>query len=244
MNRFFNSATVICVISAIVFIGASNSGYAQVERDEQLRLLTAVGNAEIRVRPDQAEVRLGVETEAPTATQARDQNAALVNKVIAAIKALGISEQNIQTSVFQLTPVRRFPTSDQTGVPPIVAYNATNIVNVRTDNLDLVPRIIDEGIRAGANRVEGVNFALRNENVPQQIALKQAVENATENARAMASQLKVSLVQVQSVRQGGLGVVSPPVFFRAAAPEAGAATPILPGEITVTASATVTYLIR
>ncbi|MHB0914007.1 MAG: SIMPL domain-containing protein [Armatimonadota bacterium] len=211
----------------------------------ELQLLTAVGEAEVRVSPDLAEVSLGVEAEAATAEAAREQAAVTATRIIDAIKRLGIPESAIRTSTFQIFPIRRFPSPDQqTGEPPVVGYQVTNIVSVRTENLAMVSRIIDRGVQAGANRVEGVNFMLRDESAAQTEALSRAIANARANAQTMASSLGVELVRVQTVQQGGLGIVTPSPIFRGAALEAATRTPIFPGEVTVSAVVTLTYVIR
>jgi len=240
------SPVVLLAIGAVfgfVFLGGGPAG-AQADRGNQLRLLTAFGESEVRVRPDLVEVRLGVETEAITAAQARQENAARAGKVVDAIKALGIPDGAIQTSVFQIYPVRRFEDRESRGEPPIVGYRVVNIVSVRTEKFDLVPRIIDDSVERGANRVESVSFVLEDEAAARQAALQQAVANACANARTIAKALSVVLVRVQTVQQGGVGVVRPPMLFRAAGGEGAAPTPILPGEVTVNASVTVSYVIK
>lgn len=108
-----------------------------------------------------------------------------------------------------------------------------------------MPQIIDQSVKAGANRVDDVNFLLRDTAAPRQTALRQAVANARQNAETMARELGVRLVRVHSVQQGEAGIVPPPMFMRSAVGEASAAaTPILPGEVTVNGSATLTYVIE
>lgn len=208
------------------------------------RLLSASGTGEVRVKPDMAEVRLGVQTEATTATNARQQNAQRAQAVVDAIHKLGIPADSIQTSTFDISPVRRSDNPQYSGEPPIVGYSVTNTVSVRTGNLDLVPRVIDESITAGANRVDSVNFVLRDDAASRRAALRAAIADAVSNARVMAKELGVRLVRVYNVQQGGAGVTPPPIMYRSVAAESMAPTPILPGQVTVNASASVTYVIQ
>ena len=229
-------------LSILMLIGSQTS--AQVTQTTQPPLLTAVGQGEVRVRPDLAQVQLGVETEAPSASRARETNAIAVTKIIQALKALGIPESQIQTSVFQIEPVRRSVEPNQQGLPPIVGYDVSNIITVRTEKFDLVPRIIDDSVAAGANRVDMVGFTLKDDSGARQTALRQAVADARQNAQTMAAELKVTVVSVYSVQQGGGGVVQPPILFRGMAAAGPAPTPILPGEVTVNATVTLSYIIR
>jgi uncharacterized protein YggE len=246
MVRYKGTLHAAAIFFACLMLIPKHSALAQTDMMQMMRqrLLTTSGTAEVRVPPDQLEVRLGVEIDAATASAARQQNAARAARVISALKSLGIPESSITTSVFTIDPVRRFDTSGQQGVPPIVGYDVTNIITVRTSQLDLAPSIIDEGVRAGANRVDAVVFGLKDDAAARQTALRQAVANAQNNARTLAASLGLTLVQVQNVQAGGTGVVPPPVTFRAEALSAGASTPIMPGTVTVNATATVTYLIK
>ena len=215
------------------------------QEDQALRLLTAVGNSELNAAPDVAEIRIGVETEAETATEARRQNAERAERVIQAIRAIGIPQGDIRTSNFSVSPVRRYPTNEvQRDEPPIVGYNVANIVIVRTGNFDIVSRIIDESIAAGANRVDSVTFTLRNDQDARTRALKEASEEARRNAEAMASALGVRIVRLQNVQQGGAGVTPQPIFLRSALAAESAPTPIFPREVSITASVTVSYVIQ
>ena len=244
MKRLFCAGLRLSLLILVFLVLVGTGVSAQVTTQTQPPLLTAVGDGEVRVRPDLAQVQLGVETEATTASDARQQNAVRVAKIIQAIKALAIPETQIRTSIFQIEPIRRFDQPNQQGMPPIVGYNVSNIITVRTETFDLVPRIIDDSVAAGANRVDSVSFTLKDDAAPRQTALKLAVANARANAQTMAAELKVSLISVYGVQQGGVGVVPPPVLFRGAVEAAAAPTPILPGEVTVNATVTLSYIIR
>ncbi len=244
-HRTAVSTVSLLVLSATMLTALTASrALAQTTAMQQPRTLTAVGNAEVRARPDRAVVRLGVQTEAKTAAQARDQNATLVNKVLDALRALGITDRQIETSNFQIYPVRRSGNANQQGEPPIVGYRVVNIVSVRTENLNQVAQIIDASVRAGANTVESVDFQLQNESAARQDALRQATAEAALNAKTMADALDVRLARIYQVQQGGVGILPPPYPVRTFAMEAGAPTPIFPGEVTVNASVTVTYVIE
>ncbi|MHB0999346.1 MAG: SIMPL domain-containing protein [Armatimonadota bacterium] len=235
--------SIVLFITICLLCGRDNA-YAQIQQQTNQRLLTVFGTSDVRITPDMAEVRIGVETEAPVAAQARQSNAERAQRIIAAIKQLGIPERDIQTSIYQINPIRRFETQpdDRGGIPPIVGYSVLNIISVRTAKLDLVPQIIDTSVAAGANRVDSINFFVQNDKEASQRALRQAIADAKSNAQQMARELGVRLGSVFNVQQGG--TVSPqPMFLKSASGEA-ADTPIFPGEVSISASVTVTYIIQ
>ena len=142
-----------------------------------------------------------------------------------------------------LTPIYAPRNPDSRDAPRIVAYNATNTISVRLENLSIVGTVIDAGLKAGANQIEGVGFALRNDLPSRQQALKQAVEEARSKAQTMAEALRVNLVEVLEVSEGGVSIVDrvEPVFASRAA--AATETPVSPGQIEVRASVTIRYRI-
>ena len=74
-------------------------------------------------------------------------------------------------------------------------------------------------------------------------ALKQAVEEARSKAQTMAEALRVNLLEVLEVSEGGVSIVDrvEPVFASRAA--AATETPVSPGQIEVRASVTIRYRI-
>ena len=117
---------------------------------------------------------------------------------------------------------------------------------MRLDNLSLVGPVIDAGLKAGANQLEGVQFGLRNELPSRQQALKQAVEEARGKAEVMAEALRVNLVEVLEISEGNVSVV--PLRGMRATAYSGIATdqvqtPVSAGEIEVNASVTIRYRI-
>jgi uncharacterized protein len=115
------------------------------------------------------------------------------------------------------------------------------VVEITVTNLAQLGKIVDSCVQAGANRIEGVSFELKNEREAHIRALRAAVEDARAKAEAIAKELGVSLTGVQQASEGG-GRVIPlartMTFERAAG---SAATPVVAGQIQVTASVNITY---
>jgi uncharacterized protein len=209
-------------------------------------VLVVTGNGEVTATPDEAFVRLGIVRQAPAAQAAQDQANALAQQILNEIKKLGVMPEKIQTARLVLTPVYAPRSPESRDAPRIVAYNASNTVTVRLDDLSLVGPVIDAGLKAGANQLEGVQFGLRNELPSRQQALKQAVSEARGKAEAMAEALRVNLGEVLEVSEGPS--ISPrfeaPLSGRVfAAAQADVATPVSPGQLDVTATVTIRYRI-
>jgi uncharacterized protein len=212
--------------------------------------LAVAGHGEARVAPDEATVRLGVQAQDANAGAAQAQVNRTATAVLAAVRRLGVRPEQIRTSELSLSPVYAPPPPPLPGQEPpparIAGYQASNVVTVTLEKLDQVGPVIDAGLQAGANRLEGVGFELRHDEPALQAALRRAVEQARGKAVVLAAALHVRLVSVLEVSEEGVAVVPPPFAgVRAMAPaEAGVVgTPVSSGEVEVTAGVTVRYAI-
>ncbi len=209
-------------------------------------VLIVNGSAQILAMPDEAVVRLGIVRQSQNAQAAQEQANGVAQEILAAIEKVGIRPNQIKTARLTLSPVYAPRGPDSRDAPRIVAYNATNTVSVRLDNLSSVGAVIDAGLKAGANQLEGVQFSLRNELPSRQQALKQAVEEARSKAQAMADASRVNLVEVLEITEGNVSVV--PVRLGGGVAYASSATgqvqtPVSAGDIEVNATVTIRYRI-
>ncbi len=208
------------------------------------------GTAEVRVEPDVATVRLGIVAQGPTAQAAQERANRAAAAILAAVHALGVPASRVQTSGLSLSPLYPENPRQPDQEPKIIGYQATDVVAVRLDSVDSnvavgeVGKVIDAGLQAGANRVDGVDFGLRDEGPAQARALAGAVAQARRKAEAIAGALDAHLGEVLAAEEGG-GEVTPRFAAQSflAAKVAGAATPVAAGEIAVSATVTLRYRI-
>jgi uncharacterized protein YggE len=196
--------------------------------------ITAVGDASVSVTPDMARVDVGVATQAGTAQDATQQNAAQAGTVISALQALLGANASIKTISYSVSPVYNNPSPGQSAT--IIGYVVTNIVEVTLTDLTLVGKVIDTAIQSGANRVQGISFGLQDRTAPVAQALKLAASRARSQADAIASGLNVHTGSVLHASEG-VNLANPTVL----APSAGVAatTPIETGMVVVQASVTI-----
>jgi uncharacterized protein YggE len=210
-------------------------------------MLSVSGTGEARVAPDEATVRLGVVAQAPTARAAQEQVNRTANAVLEAIRKQGIEAEDIQTSGLSLSPMYSQGRPDaEERAPRITGYQANNTVTIRVEDLTKVGPIIDAGLGAGANNLEGVVFGLRNDEAARRAALADAVREARAKAEALAQALKVQLAGIVDVTEGGISVYPPPypkVGRVAMAEFSQADTPVSAGQVGVEASVTIRYRI-
>lgn len=205
--------------------------------------LNATGS--VRVAPDMATVSAGVVTEADTAAEALSANSRAMNQVFAALRQAGITEENIQTSNLQISPVWSGGYSSENGRETerrITGYQATNTVTARVGNLDRLGRTVDALVSSGANQLQGVNFGLEDRDAAMDTARRRAVAELGELRALYAGALGVEIGRLIEFSEGNQ--YSPPQPMMFARSEAmNDATPIAGGQIEVSVTVTGVYAI-
>jgi uncharacterized protein YggE len=202
--------------------------------------LTATGTGTTMVVPDIAVVTVGVVSRARTAGAALAQNSGDLGKAIAAIKASGVQDRDIATSGFGIDTIYAEPKPGEvaTAPPGIVGYSVSNLVTVTIRDISKSGGILDKVVTAGANQVTGISFDISDPKTANDNALKSAVADALAKGGLMAGAAGVKLVRVLSVSTSD-GASPRPML--AAMAKAAPAVPVMPGQQTVSASATVTW---
>lgn len=219
------------VLLLILLIGWSTPVAAQ----EVVRQVTVVGSGEVTAVPDVAEVWIGVETEAPTVQEALETNNAQVAAIIAQIQALGISETDIQTRSFRISP--RYDRENR----QVTGYVVCNILEVTIRNLEQAGALLDQVVQLGANRIYGINFRVENPEAVLDQARAAAMTDARRKAEQLAQLANAQLGEVLIITEN---IGTPPTPVVRDAPEAAPATgavPIEPGEQTFTVQIQVTF---
>jgi uncharacterized protein YggE len=228
-------------------LSAPGTGHAGQNGGDDRRTIAVNGHGEVNADPDLATLSFAVETTAPTAARAVEQNAATSVKVSAALKGLLGADDKLKTTRYSLQPRYDYETKSETGEPKILGYVASNEVQVETATIDAIGKLIDVATTAGANRVNNLSFTVRDRGPHVRKALAVAGAEAKAQAEAAAQALGVKLKQVVSASTMAPPIVSPHIYdsFRSkGAAMAQAATPVEPGEVTVSAELNVVFEIE
>jgi uncharacterized protein YggE len=227
-------------LSVLLVILPSVASAQQTDRRPRPPAVTASAEAVITAEPDQAQIDIGVVTQARNAPDAAKENAEKLARVMSEVKKLLGKGDEIKTASYSLNPTYRYP---QGGKPEIVGYTATNVLHIKTGALENVGKLIDTAMQSGANTIQRLIFTLKDEHSAQLEALRLASTKAKAKAEAMANALGLRIVKVLSVAEGERGVrpiVMPqPRLAQADAPTV-APTPVEPGTIEVRSTVTVT----
>jgi len=199
---------------------------------DQIPQISVTGRGEVKISPDRATIQISVQTRAPTAAAAANENATKQQSVMEALQALGLGNDQLSTINYNVYPEQRY---DQGKDPVIVAYNVTNTILVDVRKLNQVGPAIDAALAHGANMITSLQFYASNTETARRSAIAVAIEKARADADAAARAARGSL---GTLLQIDIGAYSPPpprplMMARAVAGMAQADTPINPGEETL-----------
>jgi uncharacterized protein len=199
---------------------------------EPIPQISVVGRGEIKISPDRATIQISVQTRAPTAAAAAADNANKQQSVMAALRALGLGNDQLSTINYNVYPEQRY---EQGKEPVIVAYNVTNTVLVDVRKLSQVGPVIDAALSHGANMITSLQFYASNTETARRTAIASAIEKARADAEAAARAAHGSLGTLLGI---DIGSYSPPpprpmMMGKLMAGGAQADTPINPGEETL-----------
>jgi uncharacterized protein YggE len=229
------------------------TGASDCEEIEQVveSIVSTSGTATVKVTPDKVSVTIGVETRGETAEEAAAANAALMEKVLQALRELGIAEEQISTSWYSVYPVYDWispPCIEIYPQPPecapkseVSGYVASNSVTVTIDAEEDVGKVIDAAVKAGATNVSGAYFFISTER--QEEIRSSLIADAIANARSRADKAAEAVdMEIRGVKSISLNDVYFPVLFRDFVATSSESTPILQGQQEVSMTVQVTFV--
>jgi uncharacterized protein len=204
--------------------------------------ITVVGQGEAFGTPDQANVQVGVEVFTPTVDEATAQNEAVIQQIMDSLTALGIAENDIQTTNYSLWAEQIY---GDRGPEGIAGYRVTNQVNVTIRDINQVSDVLAAVTEAGANTIYGISFSVADPAALEEEARAAAMADARVRAESLAALAGVSLGDITIISE----VVGQPVMPLGLGggmvmAEAAAGPSVSPGQLSYQVQVQVTYGIQ
>jgi uncharacterized protein YggE len=230
--------------------------------------ISVTGEGVVRVAPDNAILSVGVVTESAKMADAQSENNAKIEAIKKALKAVGIADQDISTSRFQIypqyspggceIPLREskpengsatsatpesviYPAPTACVTSGIVTSRVEHFLDIRIRDIKIAGKAIDAAAGAGATNIDTVRFVLE-ENHEKQVA-KEARQKAVAEAKDKAKQIS----EAAKVRLGKMHLISEQInwgpIYVAAKTVAEKGTEISPGDLDVTVKVSVEFRI-
>jgi hypothetical protein len=178
---------------ALTACGSAAPDPRGIDRDETLLSVSATGEAE--AKPDQAFFEAGVENFGATGAAASAANRTAITTLLAALKAAGVPEADIQTRTLS---IERIEWGDRRG-----QYRASNVVAVTVRDLARADAAVAAATEAGANVMSGPDLRLSDPEAAANTAYAAAYANAKKRAEAYAGAAGMEIARVLTIRDGG-----------------------------------------
>lgn len=199
------------------------------------------GTGTVRVKPDTAYLTLGVQTQHKDAKTAQTQNASAMSAVVKAITDMGIKEEAIQTVQFTMNPTYDYSNNQQT----LTGYQVVNMVTVSLKDITKAGDVLDAAFAAGANVAQNVRFGVDDNSAYYKQALEKAVADAAGKAEVMAKAAGRIIQGLWTLTEGS-AAPQPYIYAEAKnlAMAAGSGTPVLSGELEISATVSAAYRLK
>jgi uncharacterized protein len=186
---------VLLTLSSLLLTGCGSRRHSDtrgVDHDEVLLRVSASGEAE--TRPDMAIFSAGVSSIAPTSEAATNANNAKMNKVMAAVEALGVKRDDTQTQALSVSRIGYGRNKGQ--------FEASNTVSVKVRDIDKASAIIGAATGAGANILSGPNLTVDDKEAASKSAYAAAYKAARARADAYAQAAGLKVGRILSITDG------------------------------------------
>jgi uncharacterized protein len=229
------------ILLAVLALAALTLAIPASAQDSSLiNTITVSGSGTVYASPDVAYVTLGVQTTDADLSTAFSQTGEGINKLMDALKGLGIDDKDIQTSGVNVSPQDQY---DQQGGPTGTrTYSVSNTVQVTVRDISKVEAVLTTAVNAGVNTIYNLNFGIQNRTALEQQARRQAINNANIRAQRLATGLKVTLGIPLIITESDDTSIPLP-FTGGGAAMALASQPVSGGQLSVSVQVQVTYSI-
>lgn len=232
--RWFGSLLAAVLVG--VFALAPAATYAA--ENDNTSSISVTGQGVVIAQYDTAQITLGVTALEQSPLAAYQSMARDINKVVEALRAAGIKDEDMKTGTFSL--YAEYDWTDQG--QKLRGFRATNNLVVTTHELDKLADLVQTVVNAGANQLQGINFLVKDTDKVMGEALDLAIDDARAKAERAAARLGATLGRPLSVSvsDGGRSYVSWAKMNVVADAAAQAPAPVFSGteEFTVTVNVT------
>ena len=212
----------------------------QVTPTVEAPVVTVSATESIDAAPDLAVMSAGVSTLAATAVAALQVNSTKMARMVAAVRAAGIAERDIQTRGISINADYAYVNNAQ----QFRGYRASNTVSIRSRDIAGLGRFLDALVAAGGNQIEGPSFTVEKPEALFTTARGRALVSAQANADALARQAGFKRARLLSLSENSSRAFGQNLrTFDAEVPRPVVQTsaPIAPGEVSTSVTVSGTY---
>jgi uncharacterized protein len=215
------------------------AGLAVAEDKTPSKFVRVIGTSEVRVVPDRAVIEVGVEKQDPRASLAKHAEDAAARKILAALRANGIDEKDIQTTYLWLQQRSSYVKKQR-----VYYFVAAQTMTVTVRDISKLDTLLEALVQAGGNRIDSIEYEISEMRKYRDQARDLAVKAAREKAEALAKALGQDIgraQQAEEVPDYGYRSATANTVYESEAPATRARPSLAAGQKTISASVTVQF---
>jgi len=155
------------------------------------------GQASVDATPDIATLAIEVSVSSKDASEAKKQADARVAQYFDFLQKNGIEKKDINAANLRTQPEYDYL---KDGKSELKGYRAVRQVQVTLRQLDKLNELLDGALKSGLNEIRSVELGVANPDSYRDKARQAAIENATQQAGALAKGFNTQLGPVYSIR--------------------------------------------
>ncbi len=183
-------------LTAIIGLSALSAQATAAELPEGPHVVTS-GTSSVEATPDIATLSIEVTISAKDAADAKKQADTRVAQYFDFLNKNGIEKKDINAANLRTQPEYDYL---KTGESVLKGYKAVRQVQVTVRQLDKLNDLLDGALKSGLNEIRSVDLGVANPEEYRDKARKEAMNNATAQARSLAEGFQSTLGPVYSVR--------------------------------------------
>ena len=183
-------------LAAMMGMGSAPLMVQAAEVPEGPHVVTS-GTASVDATPDIATLAIEVNVSSKDAATAKQQADAKVAEYFSFLQKNGIDKKDINAANLRTQPEYTYL---KDGGSELKGYRASRQVQVTLRQLDKLNDLLDGALKSGLNEIRAVELGVANPETYRNEARQKAIDNATQQAGALAEGFKAKLGPVFSIR--------------------------------------------
>jgi uncharacterized protein YggE len=181
------------LLAALVLACSLTPAFSQMTAPPPM--ISVSGSSEVKVAPDEIDLRVGVETRSEKLDDAKRENDERVEKALAFLEASGVEKKDVQTDFISIDP--NF--DQRVSKTRADIYVVRKAIAIRLLKVDAFESILAGLLGNGVTTVQGVAFRTSKLRKYRDKARAMAIQAAQEKADAMAEALGVKRGKVYAI---------------------------------------------
>lgn len=200
---------VVIYVGVLIRNGLKNYHYIG-KAIQQQNTIAISGEGKITATPTIAMTEIGLLTEKKDVASAQKENTDKMNKLIEAVKSLGISENDIQTTQYQI-----YPKYDYTNGKSVIAgYTVNQSVTLKIRDLTKISAVLSKVGEVGVNQVSNLTFTIDEPENLRAEARAKALKSARSKADDLAKALGVKILRVVNFSEYNADTSPMPIYAK------------------------------